>query len=139
MQLLHSFPLPLESGAPPTGFAWPERPMSDVSTRTGFVTGLNARDTFFGTPSCVICGVPKPLQHCHVIPKSEQETVSQISCTSLSNINIRHSGQTSRTVNGCLKRPKVNLTTSHAMASCCVQTTIYYLMVISFLSVSSQM
>jgi hypothetical protein len=139
MQQLTSFPLPLKLDAPPTGYAGSECMLSDSLTTTAFNTCLDARDTFFGTPSCVICGVPDPLQHCHVIPKSERETVSQISCTSLSNINIRHSGQTSRTVIGCLKRPKVNLTTSHAMASCCVQTTIYYLMVISFLSVSSQM
>jgi hypothetical protein len=68
--------------------------MSDSSTTTTFETGVNERDTFFGQRRCVICGRQGlVLQHCYIIPKAEEDTVSQISNTSpFSKINIRHSG-----------------------------------------------
>jgi hypothetical protein len=80
MQPLTAFPLPLETGAPPAGYAQSECALSDLSTTTAFETGLDERDRFFGQCRCVICGRQgRILERCYIIPKTEEDTVSQIS------------------------------------------------------------
>ena len=80
MQRLTSFPLPLESGAPPAGYAWSERALSKSSTTTAFNTGIDERDKFLGQSRCVICGRQEGrtqvFEHSYVIPKPEGFTVS---------------------------------------------------------------
>lgn len=139
MRALTEFPLPLETGAPPAGYAWSECAMSDSSTTTTFETGVNERDTFFGQRRCVICGRQGlVLQHCYIIPETEEDTVSQISNTSpFSKINIRHSGSTLSAAVGCLNRPNMHLNLNHAMASCCVYSTMHSLINTCFSFVSS--
>src|SRR5713101_7454705 len=109
---LSAFTLPLESGAPPTGYAGSERALSDLSTTTAFNTDLHNRDIFFGQCRCIVWGRQgKVLKDSYIIPEIERRsTVSQIRSTyPFSKINIRHSGQTLRTVVGYLNRPKINL------------------------------
>ncbi|KAH9166430.1 hypothetical protein EDB89DRAFT_2101415 [Lactarius sanguifluus] len=60
--------LPLQSGAPPTGFGWEECSESPSLT-TVFDARLNQRDTFFGRVACVICGEDSIVYHCHIIPE----------------------------------------------------------------------
>jgi hypothetical protein len=137
MQPLTAFPLPLETGAPPAGYA-----PSDSSSTSAFEAGVNERDTFFGQRRCIICGKQVlVLQHCYIIPKTEEHTVSQISYTyhPFFKINSRHSGKTSSTVVGCLNRPKMHLNVNHAMASSCVYTIMHYLINTCFSYVSSLM
>ena len=139
MQLAAFPPLPLESAVPPTGYAGSERAPSDLSTTTAFNTSLHARDIFFGQCCCIVCGRHgKVLKNSYIIPKIERDdTVSQIRYTyPFSNINIGHSGQTLRTVVGCLNRLKIDLNTNHATALCCVHYTVHSLTDIKFLSVS---
>ncbi|KAN0105568.1 hypothetical protein V8E52_010919 [Russula decolorans] len=70
MQPLTAFPLPLETGAPPAGYA-----PSDSSSTSAFEAGVNERDTFFGQRRCIICGKQVlVLQHCYIIPKTEEHT-----------------------------------------------------------------
>jgi hypothetical protein len=86
------FPLPLESGEPPAGYAWPDRATSDLSTTTAFNTGIDERDRFFGQRRCVVCGRQGVvLQHCHIIPKIEEDTVSR-------NRHMSHFSKTVRVV-----------------------------------------
>jgi hypothetical protein len=87
VQHLTLFPLPLELGEPPVGYAWSDRALSSLSTTTAFNSGIDEQDKFLGYNHCIICGAKQQtwariLEHSHVIPKSEEVTVSQISCMS---------------------------------------------------------
>ncbi|KAG2370164.1 hypothetical protein BDR07DRAFT_1467937 [Suillus spraguei] len=65
---LSTFPLPLSPSGPPPGYGWEDRDMSTFSGTSGFTTGINARDKFFGRARCVICGCA-----CHIIIDSDEE------------------------------------------------------------------
>ncbi|KAG6820292.1 hypothetical protein H0H93_002730 [Arthromyces matolae] len=72
MPPLPTFPLPLTSGNPPSGYGWSDRDFSALSTTTAFQTGIDRRDVFFGEPRCIVCGYPKTLKYCHIIRQSER-------------------------------------------------------------------
>ena len=77
MEQLSMFSLPLPAGAPPPGYGWESRDVTASSTTTAFEMGINARDTFLGQKRCVVCGssANEWLQHCHIVPISEEKTV----------------------------------------------------------------
>jgi len=75
MVTLPAFQLPLRPNAPPTGYGWSDRPLSEISTTTAFNTGLDNRDVFLGIACCVVCGASKP-EHCHIIMQSQVYVVS---------------------------------------------------------------
>ncbi|CAA7260764.1 unnamed protein product [Cyclocybe aegerita] len=76
MPPLPPFSLPLPARDPPLGYGWEARDVSALSTTTAFDTGIDQRDVFLGRPRCIVCGmdVRTILQHCHIIPVSEDET-----------------------------------------------------------------
>jgi len=71
MVSLPTFQLPLQPNAPPSGYGWSDRALSELSTTTAFNTRLDNRDVFLGIPRCVVCGAKSP-QHCHVIMQSQK-------------------------------------------------------------------
>jgi hypothetical protein len=73
--VLITFSLPLELGTP-VGFGWDGRSISQLSTVTAFDAGVEGRDTFLGQKACVVCGT-RVVDRCHIIPQSEEDTVSQ--------------------------------------------------------------
>ena len=79
MAPLPTFGLPLPQRAPPTGYGWSDRDLSDLSTTTAFHTGLDQRDQFLGICRCVVCGDygVGVVEHCHVIMDSEPHVVSE--------------------------------------------------------------
>lgn len=69
------FELPLQSGAPPTGFGWESHSEPGLSpTKRPFEKVLKKRDKFFGLPACVICGNSSAIRYCHIIPQDELVT-----------------------------------------------------------------
>ena len=55
-------------------FPYPERPISEISRTTAFNTGIDLRDK----KRCIICGVRRPLEHAHIVPKVEDEVVRSL-------------------------------------------------------------
>jgi len=74
---MSAFPLPLTPNAPPLGYGWEERDISNISTTTAFKTGIDQRDIFLGESRCVVCGGTIALEYCHVIMDSEPHIASR--------------------------------------------------------------
>lgn len=83
MSSLPFFELPLQSGAPPTGFGWSGSGSDPSSKSMEFEEILDQRDRFFGMPACVICGDDSAVCYCHIIPQDELNTVSPMQVYSL--------------------------------------------------------
>lgn len=64
-------PFNLTGGNP---FPYSDHAISVISATEAFETGINRRDN----EKCVVCGEAKWVEHAHIIPKSEPETVSPI-------------------------------------------------------------
>ncbi|KAM6504521.1 hypothetical protein JOM56_001464 [Amanita muscaria] len=81
MPPLPQLTLPLPNQLP-DGYGWENRESSTLQTTTystAFDTGIDDRDTFLGKKRCIVCGaqnslVRRSLHHCHIIPKSEPGT-----------------------------------------------------------------
>ncbi|KAL1751954.1 hypothetical protein FB107DRAFT_220962 [Schizophyllum commune] len=61
MYALAAFELPLTTI--PTGFGWEDRTSLETFTEETADACVTARDTFRGSPCCVVCGEPIPLQY----------------------------------------------------------------------------
>ncbi|KAG2075212.1 hypothetical protein BDR04DRAFT_1150510 [Suillus decipiens] len=72
MMPLSTFLLPLPPSGPPLGYDWEERDMSTSSSTAACITGIDARDKFFGRARCIICGEGR-VAHCHIIMERHKE------------------------------------------------------------------
>jgi 5-methylcytosine-specific restriction endonuclease McrA len=52
-------------------FVYTQRAISELSATEAFETGIDKRDE----GKCVICGTVLAVQHCHIVPKVEPDTV----------------------------------------------------------------
>lgn len=71
-QTLQAWLLPLQDS--PYMVASPA--ISEKSDTTAFDMGINQRDLYFSAACCVICGHSDDLDHAHIIPRVEKNTVS---------------------------------------------------------------
>ena len=71
--------LNLDTGLP---FSYSSSAISTISDTEAFATGINRRDSH----SCIVCGQKEKiiLDHCHIVPKHEEERV----CISLLCLNF---------------------------------------------------
>ena len=71
--------LNLDTGLP---FSYSSSAISTISDTEAFATGINRRDSH----SCIVCGQKEKiiLDHCHIVPKHEEESV----CISLLCLNF---------------------------------------------------
>lgn len=72
---LSAFSLPLSPSGPPPGYGCEERDMSTSSSTVACITGIAARDKFFGRRRCIICGnsITGMLGHRQIIMDSDEE------------------------------------------------------------------
>lgn len=82
MPSLFLFDLPLPA-YPPSEYNLNDCEVSALSRESAFDTGIDQRDVFGGESRCVICGDPDRLEHCHIIPRSETITVSELTLGNL--------------------------------------------------------
>ena len=75
MSPLNTYPLPYTASQPPAELVHGVETVSGRSDTAEFDTGLDNRDVFLGRRRCVVCGVQRPLQRCHIIRRSDDEVV----------------------------------------------------------------
>ncbi|KAF8968550.1 hypothetical protein BDZ97DRAFT_1755217 [Flammula alnicola] len=75
MAPLSTFPLPLPTNGPPTGYGWEGSDHSLLSTTTAFNTRIDQRDKFLGLPRCIICGMRRGLQYCHIASNQSRKFI----------------------------------------------------------------
>ena len=74
-----SYSAALPARQPARGFRWKQIALSleldpEVMDKAPFKTAIG-KITFLGEDRCIVCGDPRSLQHCHIIPQADHNTV----------------------------------------------------------------
>lgn len=77
MVLLERYALPLPRNVPPEGHVYDRDITGEDGNVAAFVSGINERDRFLGTPKCLVCGQGglEILEDCHIHNPHERDMV----------------------------------------------------------------